>query len=130
MSEHPTPLRRRCHRLFQAAVVAYWLSMFWATHAPRVEVVEQLPATDKQLHFSGYFVLGLLVSEAWFGWATEEELQPNIDGSRQTAAGESPNIYLTATIRGAITLFDTITLSGVISFTASTGQVRIAAAVT
>ena len=27
-----------------------------------------------------YFVVGLLISEAWFGWATEEELQPNIDG--------------------------------------------------
>jgi hypothetical protein len=27
-----------------------------------------------------YFVSGLLISEAWFGWATEEELQPNIDG--------------------------------------------------
>lgn len=26
------------------------------------------------------FALGLLVSEGWFGWATEEELQPNIDG--------------------------------------------------
>jgi MFS family permease len=29
--------------------------------------------------FAG-FVCGLLVSEVWFGWATEEELQPNIDG--------------------------------------------------
>lgn len=27
-----------------------------------------------------YFVAGILVSEAWFGWATEEDLQPNIDG--------------------------------------------------
>ena len=27
-----------------------------------------------------YFVAGLFVSEAWFGWATAEELQPNIDG--------------------------------------------------
>lgn len=27
-----------------------------------------------------YFVSGLLISEMWFGWATEEELQPNIDG--------------------------------------------------
>lgn len=27
-----------------------------------------------------YLVSGLLISEAWFGWATEEELQPNIDG--------------------------------------------------
>ena len=26
------------------------------------------------------FALGLVISEAWFGWATEEELQPNIDG--------------------------------------------------
>ena len=26
------------------------------------------------------FVGGLFISEVWFGWATEEELQPNIDG--------------------------------------------------
>lgn len=27
-----------------------------------------------------YFLAGLFVSEVWFGWATEEDLQPNIDG--------------------------------------------------
>ena len=27
-----------------------------------------------------YFALGLFVSEVWFGWATEEDLQPNVDG--------------------------------------------------
>jgi hypothetical protein len=27
-----------------------------------------------------YLVCGVLISEVWFGWATEEELQPNIDG--------------------------------------------------
>lgn len=27
-----------------------------------------------------FFVGGLLASEVWFGWATEAELQPNIDG--------------------------------------------------
>ena len=27
-----------------------------------------------------YFLAGLLVSEVWFGWATAEDLQPNIDG--------------------------------------------------
>ena len=27
-----------------------------------------------------FFVAGLLISEVWFGWATAEELQPNIDG--------------------------------------------------
>jgi hypothetical protein len=26
------------------------------------------------------FVLGVIISEVWFGWATEAELQPNIDG--------------------------------------------------
>ena len=27
-----------------------------------------------------YFVAGLLISEVWFGWATAEDLQPNING--------------------------------------------------
>lgn len=27
-----------------------------------------------------YFLVGLFTSEVWFGWATEEDLQPNIDG--------------------------------------------------
>ena len=27
-----------------------------------------------------YFVSGLVISEVWYGWATEAELQPNIDG--------------------------------------------------
>jgi membrane protein implicated in regulation of membrane protease activity len=29
---------------------------------------------------AAYFVVGLIISEVWFGWATEAELQPNIDG--------------------------------------------------
>jgi sterol desaturase/sphingolipid hydroxylase (fatty acid hydroxylase superfamily) len=27
-----------------------------------------------------YFLAGLFISEVWFGWATEAELQPNVDG--------------------------------------------------
>jgi hypothetical protein len=27
-----------------------------------------------------YFAGGLFVSEVWFGWANEDDLQPNIDG--------------------------------------------------
>ena len=27
-----------------------------------------------------YFVAGIFISEVWLGWATEEDLQPNIDG--------------------------------------------------
>jgi hypothetical protein len=27
-----------------------------------------------------YFVGGLLISEVWFGWATQAELQPNVGG--------------------------------------------------
>jgi hypothetical protein len=29
---------------------------------------------------AAYLVGGLFISEVWFGWATQEELQPNIDG--------------------------------------------------
>jgi hypothetical protein len=29
---------------------------------------------------AAYFIGGLFASEVWFGWATEEDLQPNIDG--------------------------------------------------
>jgi hypothetical protein len=29
---------------------------------------------------AAFFVGGLFISEVWFGWATAEELQPNIDG--------------------------------------------------
>jgi hypothetical protein len=29
---------------------------------------------------TAHFLGGLFISEVWFGWATEEELQPNIDG--------------------------------------------------
>ncbi len=29
---------------------------------------------------AGFFVLGLFISEVLFGWATGEDLQPNIDG--------------------------------------------------
>jgi hypothetical protein len=28
----------------------------------------------------GYLILGAFVSEVWFGWATGEDLQPNVDG--------------------------------------------------
>jgi hypothetical protein len=27
-----------------------------------------------------YFVAGLSISEGWFGWATQAQLQPNLDG--------------------------------------------------
>ena len=44
---------------------------------------------------------------------------PDLEGGRSSAAGVNPAIYITASIQGAITLFDTITLSGFIGFTAS-----------
>ena len=30
------------------------------------------------------FIGGLFISEVWFGWATQQELQPNIDGLSST----------------------------------------------
>lgn len=29
---------------------------------------------------AAFFVIGILISEVWFGWATAADLQPNIDG--------------------------------------------------
>jgi hypothetical protein len=29
---------------------------------------------------AGFFALGIVISEVFFGWATEADLQPNIDG--------------------------------------------------
>jgi MFS family permease len=49
-------------------------------------VVAQLVASRGSTRWIGliaaaaYFVGGLFISEVWFGWATEEDLQPNIDG--------------------------------------------------
>jgi hypothetical protein len=56
--------------LMSLAFGAFTQIVFWGT-APRWL---WLAATAVS------FVVGLIVSEVWFGWATEAELQPNIDG--------------------------------------------------
>lgn len=54
--------------------------------AAAVGVVAQLVFWRATPHWTGvaaaltFFACGLLISEVWFGWATEEDLQPNIDG--------------------------------------------------
>lgn len=51
-----------------------------------------------------FFVLGLLISEVWFGWATEADLQPNIDGlSRdEVLLGIFPSIAVVLLTRRSI----------------------------
>jgi hypothetical protein len=51
-----------------------------------------------------FLVLGLLISEAWFGWATEEELQPNYDGLSfdETLLALFPSIVIVLLVRRAI----------------------------
>jgi hypothetical protein len=48
-----------------------------------------------------FFVLGLLISEAWFGWATEEDLQPNYDGLSfdETLLAVFPSIAVVVVVR-------------------------------
>ncbi|HKX76174.1 MAG TPA: hypothetical protein VJR05_12390 [Acidimicrobiia bacterium] len=50
---------------------------------------------------AGYFVVGLVISEVWFGWATEEELQPNIDGLSfdEVLLGVIPGVAILIAIR-------------------------------
>jgi hypothetical protein len=45
---------------------------------------------------TAYFLSGLFVSEVWFGWATEEDLQPNIDGL------SFDEVLLLATVAGVV----------------------------
>jgi hypothetical protein len=49
----------------------------------------------------GYFVVGVFISEVWFGWATQEELQPNIDGLSfdEVLLGLVPGIVIVLVIR-------------------------------
>jgi hypothetical protein len=47
---------------------------------------------------TGYFVGGLFTSEVWFGWATQEELQPNIDGL------SFDEVLLFGTVSGIVTV--------------------------
>ena len=51
-----------------------------------------------------FFFLGLLISEAWFGWATEEELQPNYDGLSfdETLLALIPSIAVVIVVRRLI----------------------------
>ena len=50
---------------------------------------------------AGYFVGGLFTSEVWFGWATQEELQPNIDGL------SFDEVLLLGTVSGVVTVLIT-----------------------
>jgi hypothetical protein len=50
---------------------------------------------------AGYLVGGLFTSEVWFGWATQEELQPNIDGL------SFDEVLLFGLLSGIVTVFVT-----------------------
>jgi hypothetical protein len=50
---------------------------------------------------AGYFVGGLFTSEVWFSWATQEELQPNIDGL------SFDEVLLLGTVSGIVTVLVT-----------------------
>jgi hypothetical protein len=51
-----------------------------------------------------FFVTGLLISEVWFGWATEEDLQPNYDGLSfdETLLAVIPSIVVVIVVRHLI----------------------------
>ena len=51
-----------------------------------------------------FFVLGLLISEVWFGWATGEDLQPNYDGLSfdETLLAVIPSIAVVVVVRHLI----------------------------
>lgn len=54
---------------------------------------------------AAYFVMGVLISEVWFGGATEVDLQPNIDGLSfdETLLGLIPGVVAVVAIRRVMT---------------------------
>jgi hypothetical protein len=51
-----------------------------------------------------FFVVGLIISEAFFGWATEEDLQPNYDGLSfdETLLAVFPSVVVVVAVRRMI----------------------------
>lgn len=58
--------------------LAAWRSR--SVSSPQLVAGRSAPRRLGVIAVVAYFVCGLVVSEVWSGWATEEELQPNIDG--------------------------------------------------
>lgn len=60
----PTWIRRGVVLL----LIAFWIVLIVATHAPRVPEVVSVEPTDKIAHLGGYGLLGLLVGLSWALW--------------------------------------------------------------
>lgn len=53
------------------ALAAYWLVLFASTHYPRVYVPDQIPKSDKLIHFTAFAGLAILF---WFALAVRRPL--------------------------------------------------------
>ncbi|HEY5927697.1 MAG TPA: VanZ family protein [Kofleriaceae bacterium] len=47
-------------RWIRVALPVYWIALAAATHYPRVRVPDEIPKSDKVLHFSAFAILALL----------------------------------------------------------------------
>jgi VanZ family protein len=58
-----TESRNRVQTILRAALVCYWVTLFVATHIPKLpQVVERI--SDKAWHLAGYGILALLLAAA------------------------------------------------------------------
>lgn len=64
--------------------------------------------------------VGLFTSEVWFGWATEEELQPNIDGLSYD------EVFLSAVVTSVLVVLVTRHLARRPERRATTGPTHVA----
>jgi len=55
----------RNYKLWQLALVAYWLAIFVGTHVPGDFLPEPSDGWDKVVHFSAYAALAVLVATTW-----------------------------------------------------------------
>ena len=64
---------------FQGAIVLIVMSLTFGVFAQML-FWSRTTAWVWLVASAAFFVAGVFISEVWFGWATEVELQPNIDG--------------------------------------------------
>jgi hypothetical protein len=64
---------------FQGAIVLIVMSLTFGVFAQML-FWSRATAWVWLVASAAFFVAGVFISEVWFGWATEVELQPNIDG--------------------------------------------------
>ncbi|REJ96969.1 MAG: hypothetical protein DWQ29_00435 [Planctomycetota bacterium] len=82
----PKPVHRSV-RIIRTITCVCWAALFLATHLPVEKAMEQVPASDKQLHFAAYGLLGCLLAFWNVGEAIHRDRRVRLHRSAKRVAG-------------------------------------------